>query len=245
MVEWVLFFLAGAAFFFAGILKGATGLGYSSCALPILAWAIGLEPAMALVLIPAMATNVSVAFTTGHFAETARRFSSLYLAMVPGIAIGIYLLLWIGQSVAVKTLGTSMIGYVALALLRPQYSLTANLEHWLQVPTGFLNGVLAGLTGSQVMPVVPYMMSLELDPERMVQAINLALMIASAALAFGLLATGIMTVQLLGISATAVVPALLGVGIGAKARLKIPAAQLRVGVLLVILMMGMLMIMCS
>src|SRR5919109_2118293 len=237
-VEWALLLSAGAGLFLAGIVKGATGLGYASCALPFLASAIGLKPAMALVLVPALATNVSVAFTTGHFAETAGRFPSLYLAMVPGIAIGIYLLLWVSQSAAVKTLGTTMVGYVALALLRPRYSLSANLQRLLQFPTGFLNGVLTGLTGSQVMPLFPYMMSLELDPTRMVQAVNLAVIISSVVLAFGLLASGIMTFQLLGVSAVAVVPALLGVEVGARARRKISAAQFRVGTLLVLLMMG-------
>jgi uncharacterized membrane protein YfcA len=241
-MEWSLFLLAGAGFFLAGIVKGATGLGYASCALPFLVSTIGLKPAMAVVLVPAMATNVSLAFTTGHFVETARRFASLYVAMIPGIAIGIALLLWISQSVAVKTLGTIIIGYVALTLLRPRYSLSASLERLLQFPTGFLNGVLTGLTGSQVMPLFPYMMSLELDPNRMVQAINLAVMIASTGLALGLIATGIMTIKLLGISAIAVVPALLGVEIGAKVRKRIPVSQFRVGVLLILLMMGILMI---
>jgi uncharacterized membrane protein YfcA len=242
MMEWSMFLLAATGFFLAGIVKGATGLGYTSCALPFLVSTIGLKPAMALVLVPAMATNVSLAFTTGHLVETARRFSNLYLAMIPGIAIGIYLLLWISPSVAVKTLGTIIIGYVALTLLRPRYSLSASLERLLQFPTGFLNGVLTGLTGSQVMPLLPYMMSLELDPNRMVQAINLAVMIASAAVACGLIATGVMTVQLLGISFIAIVPALLGAEIGARARKRIPVSQFRLGVLVVLLMMGTLMI---
>jgi uncharacterized protein len=241
-MEWDFLLVGAVGFFLAGIVKGATGLGYASCALPFLASTIGLKPAMALVLIPAMATNLSLAFTTGHLAEIARRFSPLYLAMVPGIAIGLYLLLWISQSAAVKTLGTIIVGYVVLTLLRPRYSLSARLERPLQLPTGFLNGILTGLTGSQVMPLLPYMMSLELDPNRMVQAINLAVMIASAVLAVGLLATGIMTAQLLGVSATGLLPALLGAEIGAMARKKIPASQFRQGVLLILLMMGSLMI---
>lgn len=241
-MEWYLLCLAGAGFFIAGIIKGATGLGYSSCALPFLTSTIGLKPAMALVLIPAMATNVSLAFTTGHFVEITRRFSSLYLATVPGVAVGIYLLVWIGSSLAAKMLGTIIVGYVALILLRPRYALSVRLERLLQFPTGFANGVLTGLTGSQVMPLFPYMMALQLEPARMVQAINLAVMIASAVLAFGLIATGAMTGQLLGLSVLAVGPALLGVEIGAKVRSKIPPSQFRLGVLLVLLLMGTLMI---
>lgn len=237
-MDWSLLAIAIAGLFLAGIVKGATGLGYSSCALPFLVSAIGLKPAMALVLVPAMATNVSVAFTAGHFRETAQRFSSLYLAMVPGIGLGIYLLLWVNQSLAVQALGIIIIGYAILTLTRPTLSLHAEGERLWKIPTGFVNGVLTGLTGSQVMPLFPYMMALDLDPNRLVQAINLSVMIASVFLAFGLVATGIMTMPLFVISILAVVPALVGVEIGNRARKNIPVDQFRRVVLIVLLMTG-------
>ena len=241
-MEWHLLLIAGLGLFLAGIVKGATGLGYASCALPFLVSAVGLKPAMALVLVPAMATNVTVAFTAGHLEEIARRFSPLYVAMLPGIVVGICLLLWISQSAAVHTLGLIIIGYVLLTLVRPKFSLSQSRERMLQIPTGFLNGVLTGLTGSQVMPLFPYMMSLNLDPNRLVQAINLAVMLASLFLALGLLATGIMTGPLLGASLLAVLPALIGVEVGTRARKRIPVSQFRFVVLLVLLLTGVLMI---
>ena len=241
-MEWSLLALAGLGLFLAGIVKGATGLGYSSCALPFLVSAIGLKPAMALVVVPAMATNVTVACTAGHFFETSRRFASLYLAMLPGIAIGVYLLVWINQAIAVQALGTIIIAYVLLTAFRPQMSLPQALEHLLKVPTGFMNGVLTGLTGSQVMPLFPYMMALNLDPGRLVQAINLAVLLASLLLAVGLLAAGIMTPQLLAISVLALAPALAGCQLGARARKYIPVEQFKSIVLFVLLVTGALLV---
>ena len=78
-MEWSLLLLAGLGLFLAGVVKGATGLGYSSCALPFLVSALGLKPAMALVLIPAMATNVTVACSAGHFTEISRRLRACIL----------------------------------------------------------------------------------------------------------------------------------------------------------------------
>lgn len=242
-MDWQLFVLAGTGLLLAGIVKGATGLGYASCALPFLVSAIGLKPAMVLVLIPAMATNVSVAFSAGHLREIAQRFSSLYVAMLPGIALGIYLLLWISQSLAVKTLGLIIIGYATLTMLRPQFSISRSAERLLKIPTGFANGVLTGLTGSQVMPLFPYMMSLDLDPNRLVQAINLAVMLASVFLAVGLMAAGLITWPLFVLSLLAVLPALIGVELGSRARKKIPVSQFRNVVLTVLLLTGLLMIM--
>ena len=240
-----LLLMAGLGLFLAGIVKGATGLGYTSCALPFLVSAIGLKPAMALVIIPAMATNVSVAFTAGHFTETAKRFSRLYAAMLPGIAVGILLLVWIAQSIAVRTLGLIIIGYALMTLYRPHLLLSKTYEHVLQVPTGFANGVLTGLTGSQVMPLFPYMMALDLDPNRMVQAINLAVMLASLCLAAGLFSAGILTPELGVASVIATIPALIGVEIGNRMRAHIPATQFRSVVLYVLLGTGMLLLIRS
>ena len=101
---------------------------------------------------------------------------------------------------------------------------------------------MTGLTGSQVMPLFPYMMSLDLDANRLVQAINFAVLMCSLVLAGGLIATGIMTPQLLGLSFLAVLPALTGVEIGSRLRRFIPADGFRRLVLLVLLLMGVSMI---
>ena len=241
-MDWMLIAWAGCGLFLAGIVKGATGLGYASCALPFLVASLGLKPAMAIVLLPAMATNVAVALTTGHLNETVQRFRTLYLAMIPGIAVGVALLVWISQTMAVRTLGILIVAYVGWTLLRPQMQLSASAAIRLQVPVGFCNGVLTGLTGSQVMPLFPYMMSLNLDASRLVQAINFAVLMCSVILAAGLLAAGIMTSTLLGLSVLAILPALAGVEMGARLRERVPAESFRSLVLWVLLLTGAAMI---
>ncbi len=234
-----LIFISGFGLLLAGVIKGATGLGYASCALPFLVVAVGLRPAMALVLLPAMATNISIAFTAGHFSEIVHRFAPLYLAMLPGIGLGLFILFWLGNSsLAVSILGAAIVSYAAFALWRPQLALSGQAARMLQVPTGFANGVLTGLTGSQVMPLFPYMMALDLDPNRLVQAINLSVMLASTVLAVSLFATGIMTLPLLAVSVLAIAPALLGVEIGRRVRGLIPATQFRTCVLVILFLMG-------
>jgi len=241
-MDWTLLAVAGVGLFLAGIVKGATGLGYSSCALPFLATSIGLKPAMAIVIVPAMATNISVAFTAGHFSEVARRFSGLYLAMVPGIAIGVMASALVAQSIATQLLGLVVIAYAVLSLTRPQLLLPERWVNRLQVPTGFANGVLTGLTGSQVMPLFPYMMSIDLDPRRLVQAINLAVTVASIFLAIGLFSAGILTPELFLWSIVAIAPALAGVEIGNRLRDLIPPARFKATVLWVLLGTGVLLL---
>ena len=234
--------LATLGLFLAGIVKGATGLGYASCALPFLAVSIGLKPAMALVIVPAMATNVSLAVSTGHLWETLIRFKPLYLAMLPGIVLGVHLLTVVSAANALQLLGLVVMIYVAIAIAKPQLSLPARLQLVLQVPTGFLNGVMTGLTGAQVMPLFPYMMALNLDAGRTLQAINIAVLIGSAILGAGLFAAGIMTLPLLGLSVLAAAPALFGVALGEAARHRIPLQAFRRLSLLTLFLMGGLML---
>jgi uncharacterized protein len=237
-MEWFSIALAVFGLFVAGVIKGASGLGYASCALPFLVATVGLRPAMALIILPAMATNVSLALNTKHLVETATRFKVLYLAILPGIAVGIHLLLLVNQAIAVKTLGVVIVSYTLFSFLKPDLSIPTDLQGFLQFPAGFLNGIMTGLTGAQVMPLFPYVMALNLDPERMVQTINLAALISSSFLAAGLLATGLMTPVLFCASVLAVVPALVGVQLGIVARRYIAVDQFKRIVLATLLLIG-------
>lgn len=241
-MDWYAFAFAGVGLALAGVIKGATGLGYASCALPFLVAAIGLKSAMAVVLLPAMATNLGLAFATGHLVETLHRFKRLYVAMLPGIVCGIWLLIWVDQNIATRLLGLVMVSYVVLALTRPSMAIPIGFQRWLQYPTGFLNGVVTGVTGAQVMPLFPYIMGLHLDPSRTVQAINLAVMIASTALGIGLLAAGIMTPGTFILSVIGIGPALVGVAIGNRVRQFLPPDQFRRIVLLTLLVIGILLV---
>lgn len=230
--------LTASGLFFAGIIKGATGLGFATVALPFLVQVVGLHAAMSFVLVPAMATNVMLAVTGGHLKDTLRSFWPLYLAMLPGTVIGLWMLMSIEQRMAVVGLGFVMISYAILALSQPDIRIPARWQGPLKVPTGLANGILTGLTGSQVMPLFPFMLGLNLEPARLVQAINLAVLVASATLAVGLTMNGIMTTELFVLSVAAVGPALAGTFVGAKLRKRLPSKWFRQIVLLVLALMG-------
>lgn len=234
--------LAVAAFglFFAGIVKGTTGIGYSSCALPFLVPVVGLQSAIVLIVMPAIMSNVFVALSAGHFREIVGRFWPLYIATPAGIVVGVAFLSSIDQRLAIAILGSVIIVYALMSLLQPNLTLRQNLHGALNAPVGFATGMLTGLTGSQVMPLLPYMMALHLEPNRMIQAINLAVTLTSIFLAAGLMLTGLMDVSSLGLSLLAVVPALVGVYLGNQARGLLPVPLFRKLMLLVLLAIGMM-----
>ena len=222
----------------AGIIKGATGIGYSSCALPFLVAAVGLKPALALLVVPAMASNIMVVFTAGHLRTTVRNFWPLYLSTLPGIVAGIYALTSLDQQLATKLLGCLIVAYGIQSMLRPSFHLGAAFARGLRVPVGLVSGFFTGLTGSQVMPLMPYMLSLDLSSQQLVQAVNLAVIIASLFLGICLMAFGVMPADMLILSILAVIPALVGVQAGSWYRTHIDDRQFRVLVIGVLTAIG-------
>ena len=237
-MDWNQIALAATGLFLAGFVKGATGLGYSTCALPFLVAAIGLRSAIVIVPIPAMAANIGLLFGAGHIKETLQRFWIFYAATIPGIFYGTRLLGSIDQQSATRVLGLITVAYVIYGIIHPNFHLPEPSERRLQLPAGLLNGFLTGLTGSQIMPLLPFMVSLRLDPDRFVQAINVAVVTASLILILALFTGGLMTWPLLVLSILGVLPALLGVYIGNRMRSHIPLPRFRMVVLFMLLVMG-------
>jgi uncharacterized protein len=242
VVDWANLALAMLGLLFAGVVKGATGIGYASCALPFLTAAVGLKQAIVLVVLPAMVSNILVVCTTPHLRTTLQRFWVLYLATLPGTALGIFLLVWVDQRLSTMVLGLLIIGYALFGLAQPSLSLPSSLERPLLIPVGLLNGFLTGLTGSQVLPLVPYILALHMDAGRTVQAINLAITITSGFLMVGLYQSGVMNLPSLGWSLGAVLPAMAGIHLGTKARSFIPVQHFRTVVQIVLGLLGIVLV---
>ena len=234
--------IALAGLVIAGVVKGATGIGYASCALPFLAAAIDLRVAMGLVVVPAMASNVMLLFTAGRLTATLRRFRTLYLSMIVGVCAGAHAFSRIDQSIAARLLGAVILLYGLQTFLKPNFSLSARAEATFKVPTGFLNGLITGLTGSQVIPLVPYMIALRLQPSEMVQGINIAIIVSSFFLGLGLLWSGVLDARMLMLSCAGVIPALAGVRLGTWARSYIQDQHFRTIVIIVLMLLGLMLI---
>lgn len=230
--------LAIAGLLLAGVIKGATGIGYSSCALPFMAAAFGLKTAVAILVVPAMASNILLVRSAGRVRATLAQFWPLYIATLPGIVAGVGLLSMVDQGQAAKVLGIIIVAYGLQQLASPGVSLATGAGVGWQLPVGLTNGFLTGLTGSQVIPLLPYLMSLGLGTSHFVQAVNLAVITASAFFGACLVTYGIAEPQMLLFSAAAVVPALLGVQIGTWCRAAIDEAKFRRLVVLVLIAIG-------
>jgi len=222
----------------AGIVKGVTGIGYSTTALPLLALTVGLKAGMPLVLIPSIVSNLLVMRDAGGFREAATRFMPIYLAVLPGLAVGLWVLPKIDDHWAAAVLGGVLTLYAALMLRRGPWIMPKPLARRLRLPAGFLTGFFNGLTGSQVMPLVPYLLAVELPPSLFVQICNISFTMSSLVMIAGLAWVGLLGRTELAMSAMGIVPALAGVAIGNVIRRRLDAGTLRRLVLMVLLGTG-------
>ncbi|MDH4050857.1 MAG: sulfite exporter TauE/SafE family protein [Rubrivivax sp.] len=227
-----------AAYFIAALVKGVTGLGYSSTCLPILTLAFGLKEALPLVLIPSLASNLVVMATTGGFRASLQRFWPMVLSAAASVFAGLWALTKMESERAAAVLGVVLLIYVGFALSNTRFQLTGARTRKFEPVIGAATGFVNGLTGSQVMPLIPYLLSLGLARERFLQASNQSFTLSSAAMCIGLGAAGLMTAQAVAVSAAGLVLVALGVRIGQRlGGLLVPQA-FRTAVLVVLAALG-------
>src|SRR5258707_14077554 len=79
------------AFVVAGIAKGAIGMGMPPIAIGLMSFAVPLESAIAIMVLPTMVTNIWQAIYGGGFRPLMRRFGTMAITAMVGI-LGVGLL---------------------------------------------------------------------------------------------------------------------------------------------------------
>jgi len=230
----ILFILA--TFFLAAFLKGTAGLGFATTCLGVMASYLDMRVAIPLVILPSLLSNALVMIDAGGFLRILRRFWFLYITALPGLVCGIWILGGGDTTLPRAVLGTAMVVYGCWGLWGGTIVLTE--AKWLAGIIGLSTGLVNGLTGSQVMPILPYLMSLELTKDELVQAINTSFTFASLVMLFGLGRLGLLHTDIMIISAVGIVPVGLGITLGGRLRSKLPEAVFRTIVLWLLVLLG-------
>ena len=227
-----------ATFLGAGMVKGVTGMGLPTVAMGLLGAIMSPLAAAAILIIPSFATNVWQMLAGREKLRLMRRLWAMMLCIVIGTVLGTRLLVVVDPVWSGRTLGIALIVYAAHALFSPTISTSKRVEPWLSPIIGMATGAVTGATGVFVIPAVPYLQSLGLQKDELVQALGLSFTISTVALAGGLLAHGEFRLDQLGLSLLAVFPALVGMWLGSIVRRKISPKTFRRCFLLFLVVLG-------
>ncbi|MCC7428021.1 MAG: sulfite exporter TauE/SafE family protein [Alphaproteobacteria bacterium] len=225
-------------FVLAGLVKGITGFGLPTVAVALLTITRGLTDGIALILAPALITNIWQALAGGHLREVLRRFSVMLAVAVLGIVAGSGVLARGDAARLSAILGGLLAVYSAFGLFAPRLPNPSRHEHWLSPLMGGITGLITGFTGSFLVPAVPYMQALGLPRELFVQAMGVAFVTATITLAAAMSGHGILPAELGLLSVACIVPALAGMVAGQQLRRRLPELLFRRIVLAALMIVG-------
>lgn len=217
MTETQLLVIAGA-FLVAGIAKGAIGIGLPPIAVGLMTLAVPLEDSLAIMTIPTLVTNIWQAVYGRGFVALLRRFWTLALPAVAALLVVAATLGQLGSARATAWLGVMLALYSTLALLAWRPRVSPMNERWASPLVGLVSGAVAGITGIAAVPFLPYMQSLEIEKDDLVQALGILFIFIISALTVALVRQGAFDATNVIGGFAAVVPTSVGVWLGQKSR---------------------------
>ena len=177
-----------------------------------------------LMVIPALATNIWQMAAGPALAALVRRFAT----MIVGVFVGTFATIrFMTDSAATgAALGAVLAAYGAYGLWGRRFQVKREAERWLSPLMGLLTGMLCGATGVFVIPTLPYLTSLRMDSEELVQAIGINAFVCPLALGLALAfaSSGQYPAAVAGASFLALFPALAGMWVGMRIRRRLAAA---------------------
>jgi uncharacterized membrane protein YfcA len=211
------------AFFIAGFVKGAIGVGLPTVVMGLLSIVMPPAQAAALMVLPAIGTNIWQMAAGPALAKLLRRYAGMIVAIFIGTfaTIGLMTRSAAGASAA---LGLVLAAYGAYALFARRFEVDPRHERWASPLVGLVTGMISGATGVFVIPNVPYLTALRLEREELVQSIGICAFVCPLAITLGLLAHGRYGADLATDSLLALFPALAGMYIGQRIRRRLAAA---------------------
>ena len=217
----------GLTFLIAGFVKGVVGIGLPTVAMGALSLVMPPASAAAVLVVPSLVTNLWQLLSGPAFGVLLRRLATMMLALCVGTILGISVLTGQSASLAGAALGAVLAVYGAIGLAAPCLMVPTNAQPWLSPVIGLVTGLVTGATGVFVIPAVPYLNSLGLSKEELIQALGLSFTVSTLALAVALALSGHFQLAAAGKSLLAVVPALAGMFIGQRLRGKLQPEAFR------------------
>lgn len=202
----------------AGFLKGIIGVGMPVVALPLLSLFIDIKSAAMLLSMPLIFSNLPQALEGGKTARSLMQLTPVVLGMIPGLFIGVQVLLALDANVARIIAGLVLIGVGGVTLLAPKLRIQSRLVLPAGVAFGFFGGILGGIAAMAGPLVFIFLLAKGLRGKAFTKEASLYLVVSAGLLAVLLTASREFSWLDVSISTAAMLPVALGMYVGQHMR---------------------------
>jgi hypothetical protein len=237
MIDPLLIFIA-AAFLLAGFVKGTLGLGLPTVAMGLLAVTMQPSRAVAIVIVPAIVTNIWQTFVGPYLRDIVRRLWPLMLGTVIGIWLNAGMLTGPFARYGGIVLGALLVVYAIIGLSKFSFSVARKNEKWIGGIVGLVTGAVSAATGVQVMPSMPFMQAIGMEKDELVQALGVFFTVATLALGFTLTSAGLLSAATALPGAVAMAASFGGMFIGQAVRSRMEPEVFRRWFLIAMILLG-------
>jgi uncharacterized membrane protein YfcA len=233
-----LLLLIAAAFLLAGFVKGTIGLGLPTVSMGLLAVAMPPSQALAIVIVPAIVTNIWQTFVGPYLRDIIRRLWPLMIGTVVGIWLNAGMLTGPYAHYGTIVLGVMLVIYAIVGLSRFTFKVARSNEKWVGGIVGLVTGMISAATGVQVIPSMPFMQAIGMEKDELVQALGVFFTVATVSLAFSLTSAGLLTAATAVPGAVAMVAAFTGMFVGQAIRSRLRPDAFRRWFLITMIFLG-------
>jgi uncharacterized membrane protein YfcA len=233
-----LLLLVTATFLLAGFVKGALGLGLPTVSMGLLAVTMQPSHALAIVIVPAIVTNIWQTFVGPYLRDIVRRLWPLMVGTVIGIWLNSGMLTGPYARYGTIVLGVLLVIYAIIGLSKFSFKVARANEKWIGGIVGLITGVVSAATGVQVIPSMPFMQAIGMEKDELVQALGVFFTVATVALAFNLTSAGLLSASTALPGAVAMASAFVGMFIGQAVRSRMQPEVFRRWFLIAMIFLG-------
>ena len=230
--------MIASAFLLAGFIKGVVGLGLPTVSMGLLAVTMAPSQAIAIVIVPAIVTNIWQTFGGPYLRDIMRRLWPLMAGTVVGIWLNAGVLTGPYAPYGTVVLGGLLVIYAALGLSKISFKVARRDEKWIGGIVGVLTGVVSAATGVQVIPSMPYLQAIGMEKDELVQALGVFFTVATVALAFNLTTAGLLTAATALPGAVAMAASFTGMFIGQAVRTRMQPEVFRRWFMIAMIFLG-------
>ena len=173
----------------AGFVKGVVGLGLPTVSMGLLAVTMAPSQALAIVIVPAVVTNIWQTFVGPYLRDIVRRLWPLLIGTAAGIWLNRGSLTGPYAHYSPIALGILLVIYAVMGLTKFAFTVARRNEKWVGGIVGVVTGLISAATGVQVIPSMPFLQAIGMEKDELVQALGVFFTVATLALSVNLTAS--------------------------------------------------------